>query len=395
MINTKLRAPMALLVCAFLVTSCAGPGAASSGAAGSAPSGTPWKVGVITSFTGTANALGLEEIKSYRLAAKLVNAQGGVNGHPIELIEDDDQSTPQTTVTLVNKQISQDNVVGIVGGISSSAGLAVKPIVEEKHVPITCACVAVNVTADSPKFLFRGAPSDSAAALRTLDYAKTHSLTKVAVLFDSNAYGTGGKDLIVQLVGSKYPELKVVSTESYNNQDTDFSAQITKIMSLAPDMIVLVGTNPAPALAVKNARALGYKGLLFGGTGVVSPKTIEIAGSAAQGLLSIGYGDPDDPRPEQQPFIDEFTKEYGEAPVGFDYLGDGMYLMLEALKHVTADPSDLDAAREQLRDSMESNTSGLFWGIGPWNYSATDHDGAGADSLITLKVVDGEWKRES
>lgn len=377
----------ALCVVAGLTLALAG-----CGSGGGASADDPWKIGIVTSFTGPANALGLEEIESYRLAVKLVNESGGVNGRKVEIVEDDDQSQPQQAVTVVNKQISRDKVVGIVGGLSTGATLAVKPIIEKSRVPLTVAAVGVAVTDGDPAYVFRSTISDRVSNAWILEYLADQDLTRLALVYDSNAYGTGSADMVKDLIKETGSKVQVVSEKTFDTADTDMRAQLTSITAAKPDAIYVIGTNPGPALAIKQADELGIDAQMLGSTGILSDKTIEIAGKeAVDGMVVPGLGSAQHIRPEQQAFVDAFRKEYGRDPRGFEWLGDGMYLMLQALERVDASPADLDEAREQLRDALENDTKDVTWSSGPFNYGPDDHEGADQRTIVPMTVRDGAF----
>jgi len=383
---------LSLVAASSLTLAACGGSDSEGGASGDGGDKDPWKVGIVTSFTGPANALGLEEIVSYRLAADLVNKAGGINGHKIEVIEDDDESQPQQAVTVINKQISRDKVVGIVGGLSTGATLAVKPIIEKSKVPLTVAAVGVDVTAGDPKYVFRSTVSDRTSNSWLLDYLSDNGLKKLALIYDSNAYGTGSADMTKELIKEKGLDIDIVAEKTFDIDDTDMRAQLTSINASKPDAIYVIGTNPGPALVIKQAKELGVTAQLVGSTGILSDKTIEIAGSdAVEGLVVPGLGSAGHIRPEQQPFVDAFREAYGRDPKGFEWLGDGMYLMLKALEHVEASPSDVDKAREQLRDALETQTKDVTWSSGPFNYGPDNHEGADERTIVPMTVHDGAF----
>lgn len=352
----------------------------------------PWKVGIVTSFTGPANALGLEEIVSYRLAADLVNKAGGINGRKVEIIEDDDESQPQQAVTVINKQISSDKVVGIVGGLSTGASLAVKPIIEKQKVPLMVAAVGNAITVDNPKYVFRSTINDRLANSWLLDYINEHDMKRLAIIHDSNANGTGSADTTKELIKEKGLDIELVAEKTFDTNDTDMRAQLTALGSAKPDVIFVIGTNPGPALIIKQAHELGLPAQLVGSTGILSPKTIEVAGTeAAEGLVVPGLGSAQHIRPEQQPFVDAFKAAYNREPQGFEWLGDGMYLMLKGLEHVEASPNELDKAREQLRDAIESQTKDITWSSGPFNYGPDNHEGVDERTIVPMTVRNGEF----
>jgi len=224
-----------------------------------------------------------------------------------------------------------------------------------------------------------------------IEYAIERGWTRIANLHDTNAYGTGAMEVLTALARD-YP-VEITGVESYDTADTVLTAQLTRLRQTSPDLLILSGTNPAPALAIKQAREMGWEVQLMGGTGVIGPAVVDIAGEASEGFIAPGFGDATSPRPEQKPFIAAWEDKYGRAPTGFEFFADAMYLMLEALKSVQASPSDVADVRAQLRDSLEQNIRDLYWGTGPWNFSPDSHDGLDARAIIPLHVIDGQFRR--
>ena len=101
---------------------------------------TPYKIGGIFAITGPASFLGEPERNSMELLAEHINARGGIDGHPVELVIYDTEGDATKAVLSANKLIEKDNVLAIVGPSRSGTTLAVVPIVEKNQVPlISCA----------------------------------------------------------------------------------------------------------------------------------------------------------------------------------------------------------------------------------------------------------------
>src|SRR6516162_26386 len=99
----------------------------------------PYLIGVSIGLTGVAAAAAQRQIKGIDLAVEQINAHGGVNGHPLQLIVEDDQTKPDISVTKVNKLIDQDHVLAIIGGNSGDTAMAIGAIVEKKQVALLSA----------------------------------------------------------------------------------------------------------------------------------------------------------------------------------------------------------------------------------------------------------------
>jgi branched-chain amino acid transport system substrate-binding protein len=161
--------------------------------------------------------------------------------------------------------------------------------------------------------------------------------------------------------------VQILTSEYYETLTTDFSAPLTKIISLKPDMIL---SPHAPSeevgLIVKQARELGYKGIIYEGVCPATKTLVDLAGwDNLEGLYSVNAVSPPFPYPQQQWFYNEYTKRYGmDAWSGglFDR-ADPIYVMTLAIEKANS----LDT--EKIAAAWESMTSDeLFSFFGPGAY---------------------------
>jgi branched-chain amino acid transport system substrate-binding protein len=118
------------------------------------------RVGAILEQTGAASMSGERGIRATKLAEKHVNAAGGVNGTPVEVIIYDTNSTTPGTVNAVNKAI-EDKMIALAGPGRSTQILAVSPIVKENAIPALIPGTAVQLTRQGNPWLFRVRADDS------------------------------------------------------------------------------------------------------------------------------------------------------------------------------------------------------------------------------------------
>ena len=104
-------------------------------AATGAATGDPIKVGYPCSLTGSGAAPADSEVKGVQLQVDWVNANGGINGRPIELLVGDDQSDLSTMVAVMNKMIQQDKVFAVIGPFEQSSQEAARAISEKEQIP--------------------------------------------------------------------------------------------------------------------------------------------------------------------------------------------------------------------------------------------------------------------
>ena len=111
----------------------------------------PYKVGAVFAITGPAAWLGEPERKSVKMLQEEINAQGGINGHTLELVIEDTVGEETRTVLAVNKLINKDNVLAIVGPSRSGTTMAVIPIVEKAQVPLVSCASAQEIVSPIKK----------------------------------------------------------------------------------------------------------------------------------------------------------------------------------------------------------------------------------------------------
>lgn len=352
-----------------------------------------YKIGAIYSKTGPGSPLGEPEWNATELLEKQINDEGGINGVPVDIILADDESTPEKATEEMNRLINDEKVLAVLGSTTSGASLAMKGIAMDSEVPLISAGAAVGIVspAEESKWVFKTPHSDAHAVERVYMYLKEEGLTNVAILADSNAFGASGVEQLEALKGDY--GIKIVANESYNTDDADMKTQLTKIKSSGAEAVIVWGTNPGPAIAAKNMKELGMNIPYIGSHGIANQSFIDLAGDAAEGVI-IPTGKllfptqipNDDPQYKIiSSFYDSYKDEYGEEPTNFGSYGyDNIMLVVEALKSGAKD-------QEAIRDYLENKVKDYVGATGIFTFSAKDHNGLKADSMVLAEVVDGKW----
>ena len=378
--------------CGEEATTTTEPAGGSSTTAVSVPTGEPVVFGAIVSATGPAAPLGEPERNVLQMMEKEINARGGVLGRPLKIVIADDKSDPKEAVTAVNRLTDQEKAVAIIGGTTSASTLAVKAITAQKGIPQMAMAAANDITDKAPaEWIWRLPPKDAVAAERALTYiSKTLKVKKIAVLHDENAFGSSGNAEIAKTAPSQ--GLEIVATESYKTNDTDLTAQLTKIRGSNPEAIVVWGTNPGPALAAKNMKQLGIKIPYIGSHGIANKTFIELAGDAAEGVvfpagkLTVPSSITDAKQKEiTEAFIAAYQAAFSSAPNTFaGHAFDAVSLLVAAIEK----SGGTEAAGIQ---TALNATQGFPGPDGIYNYSATNHDGLTASDMIIVKITGGAW----
>jgi branched-chain amino acid transport system substrate-binding protein len=358
--------------------------------AGSAIAAPPIKIGALFSVSGPASFLGEPERNTAKMMVDEINKAGGVKGRQLELSVIDTQGDATKAVQGVNKLIKEDKVVAIIGPSTTGDTMAVIPVVEKAGIPLISCAAGINITEPVKKWVFKTAQNDALAVMRIYEYLNKQKINKIAILTVSDGFGASGrKQLVAQ---TKQFGIKIISDETYSPSDKDMTSQLTKIRSSEAQAIICWGTNPGPAIIARNVQQLGIKLPLFMSHGVSSKKFIELAGSAAEGIIlpsgrvivanQLSKKDPQ--KKALLNYVDNYKKHY---KVEGDHFGGHAYDAIMLLKGAIDRGGETPAA---IRDQLEKTEK--FAGIGgTFKYSPQDHAGLTSDAFVLVQIKHNNW----
>ncbi|MGI9253753.1 MAG: ABC transporter substrate-binding protein [Thermomicrobiales bacterium] len=349
-----------------------------------APSGDPIKIGQPYNLTGGYASLDNPAKDGGALAAKEINARGGLLGRPVELVVYDGKSDVPSITAISKKLVEEDKVMALVGLTDTSYMKAAGPVAQEAQIPFLDVGGTAPIITAVGDYIFMLPFGDNVQAAVAAEFAKTKGWKTAAMLVDEAMDYTKylakyfDERFTAEDIGGT-----VVSRLAYNMGDTDFSAQLTEFKNLDPQPdFFFISANPGEiGTIIKQARDLGLSAPILGGDGYDTPLLAELAGpvndvyfTTHQGI----YGD--DPKAKE--FIEAYTAEYGTAPENvFAALGyDGINLMAAAIE--AAGTTDGPAVRDALAKTKD------FGGVtGTITYAEGSR--IPSKSVALVQVVDG------
>jgi branched-chain amino acid transport system substrate-binding protein len=355
-------------------------------------SSTTIKIGGIFSASGGASSLGKPEMDTLKMMVEKTNADGGINGHKLELVAYDDKSDQNEAVLDTKKLIEQDKVAAIIGGTTSGNSLAMIPLVEKSKIPFISVAASKNINKPTKKYVFKTAQGDDVVIPAVIDYLKAHQLTKAAWLSVDNSFGSSGKEEFTGL--SKQAGIDTVSSETFEATVNDAKPMLTRVKNANPQAIIIWGTTQESAVVTKNVRELGISVPIIESHGIASKQFIELAGNAANGvILPAGRLLVEDQLPDSNKqkknlheYATAFKDKFQYAPSTFGgHAWDAFEILASAIKTAGGDPG-------KIRDAIESGTKDFVGISGIFNMSAGNHNGLGADALTIVEIKDGNWK---
>lgn len=242
------------------------------------------KIGVFGPMTGDAAGYGQSLREAVDLAVKEKNAAGGLLGQKISPIYGDDAGKPEQAVSVAKRLTGSDEVVILLGSISSSASLAASQVAQQSETPqIVISGTAQKITTQGNAWVFRSAIPDTKFAADLVDFIneKFAGKKKFAFIYVNDDFGKGGFEGF-KARGDKYG-YQIVAEERYARGDLDFTSQLSRIKASGADIMVDWSRYAEGALIIKQKNQMGIDMPYFGSDGQAHPKFRELAGSAAEG----------------------------------------------------------------------------------------------------------------
>ncbi|WP_422445011.1 ABC transporter substrate-binding protein [Thermoanaerobacterium sp. DL9XJH110] len=367
----------------FAVTGCGQKQAGSSSTSSEQPKGEDViKIGTIGPLTGNVATYGISTKNGVEIAVDEFNKAGGINGKQIKLISEDTRGDQAEAANAATKLIQQDKVMAIVGGVISSETMTAGPIANDAKVVMISSSSTATGIPDIGDYIFRNCLSDDVQATQLAEFAaKDLGLKKFAIMYTNNDYGLSLKNAFEKKAGQLG---QVVDIETYNDGESDFRAQLTKIKGFQPDALYIAGYYTEAAKIAQQAQDQGLKVQILGADGFYSPKLIELGGKAVEGAIFTAGFFTDDPSESVQNFVKAYKEKFNSEPDMFAAQAyDAAKILLTAIKNAGGQGGEaLQAEMAKTKD---------FPGItGNTSFAA---NGDAVKDIIILKVENGKFAK--
>jgi len=335
-------------------------GSGSGGSAGSNtatapdPAGTtgPIKIGHYASLTGDESTFGISTDQGVILALEEQNAAGGIKGRKLELKTFDDASKSSEAGNIVQRLISEEKVVALIGEVASASSLAGGKIAQQYGVPMISPSSTNKKVTEGRDMVSRVCFLDEFQGYVIAKFAKDNKWTKVATLFDqASPYSKGLSESFTK----EFTELggSVPTSQAFTKGDVSVGAQLQQIKKSGAEAVYLPAYYTDVGNIVVQARKIGLDVPFLGGDGWDSSKLAEIGGAAIEGSYYSNHYSFDEARPEVADFVKKYAARWkGETPDGLAALGyDAARVLFAAME---TSPSlggkDLAAAIAKTKD---------------------------------------------
>ncbi len=304
------------------------------------------KVGVILPTSGKLSPFGKSALAGIQQRVKEINAAGGINGKPITLIVEDNKGEATASSTAYKKLVSINKVAAIVGPVTSTNALQVVGESARTKTPTISPTATNDTVAPKSPYMFRACFNDSFQGKVVANYVLQNlQLTKAAVMIDQGSDYSKGLSANFKkafIVGGG----EVVAEEKYQQKDTEFGGQLTKIKDSGAQVLFVPGYPPELPLIIKQAGTMGLDIQLCGADGWDKDAVLQESGDNIIGSIIVGAFAKEDARDAVQNFI----KSMGDSAGSFEALGYDSVSMLAAAMQTGTDAGSIKTGLSSIKD---------------------------------------------
>lgn len=346
----------------------------------------PLYIGLFAPFTGENAEYGRSFRQAIDLFVTNLNAAGGVDGRPVEIIAVDDRSDPREAANIAQRFAGDRRILATIGSFTSTAAMAAAPIFERAGV------VQISPTSSHPDFtkigsyMFRNTTIQSLEAPEVARFVVERlGARRIAVAYRQDDWGLSASGHFEEAARGLGAD--IVLSEGFIQGERDFRPFITRIRSVNPDAIhVAMFYADAAVLAQQLAQA-GVDVPVITATSLYHPEFLAQGGRAVEGYYVPTTFYPDSPEPVVREFVDGYRVRYGDTPSSFAAQAyDSVGLIVQAVRTILAEGGEL--TRQAIRDTLYRMP--VYQGVtGPIKY---DENGDVVKGMTWLTVRDGQFE---
>jgi branched-chain amino acid transport system substrate-binding protein len=319
------------------------------------------------------------------LAVEELNAKGGILKQKVDLTLYDTQTNPGVARAQMQKAIDGDPYV-VMGPIFSGNVKVTMQMLQQAELPHFIGGEAAELTSLGDAYLFRTSFGQQIGMPKIANFIRDELKAKtVALIWVNNDFGKGGRDRLIKELTAR--NIKLAADVSSESGQVDFAADVVKLKAASADVVFVYSNEEECARIMREAKKQGLKGPFVGDTTLLSQKTIELGGDAANGVMGHVGLTADAPLKEVEEFKARFQKRFNYVP---DHNGLKGYSGVYAVRYVTEKIGRFD--RKALANMMHGLTITPKDEPGILIETSWDNNGEIDRISFLAEVVDGKQK---
>lgn len=334
------------------------------------------KPSLYLAYVGADDIRGQGNARAIRLLLEDVNAQGGIQGHPIELLTFDDKNQRTEALTQAQNVVDDGRVLAVLGHFFSSTSLAGSGIYEKHEIPAITASATSDAVTES-EWYFRVIFNNYSQGTFLANYAhQVLKIRKARIVYVEDAYGKSLKEAFEETALINGIEIPKIWSYDLNDENIDASLTtiVEEILSLEEPGFIFFATHSRNGFKlIKPLKDRGWDQTIMGGDGLISNTSWAGGLEYAEDIFVSAPIISDVANEKAQIFQLNYFLRYGEDPSGFDQgYYDATSLIIEALKQMklSAGPEARPEIRKQIRDFLVKRNSleNAIEGVTGYNY---------------------------
>ncbi len=329
-----------------------------------------------------------------------MNSMGGINGHPLELLYEDNGFDLGRAAANMTKFTRDKTIHVVIGPFEDNLQATTRAIAEREKITNIIICPSnPMVRSLNQKWAFNIAQSDMIVSQKLVDLSVARKYKKALVFHAAHPLAQSLAEYYKKFGEEKGMKV-IIAKETHKPTDIDMTPQLIKLKPIIEkekiDVFYASTAGPPGPIICKNMRALGMKIPILGTHAFGFGFIIAVGGEAMEGV-EFGAGKPvvpdqlDENDPVRALITDLDKRMKARYNVGIDQIAghahDAIGLVYDALKRIQG-----DVTRAKFRDALE-NTKGLKSCHGIYNYSPTDHDGLSKKDMVFIRIEGGKFMR--
>lgn len=377
------KKPLAAVLSLLMVCGMAGCGGKKESSASTASDGEKViKFGLIAPITGVHAEYGQGFQAATKIAMDEINAAGGANGYKIEIEVQDSAGDAKTSSDIFTRYAEDDSIMAVIGDFTSSCCMANAPIADDYGLIqlSPTASDASYLTMSDYCFSVMNNQKDSAPWYAKALYKHYLGISSYVCMYMNSDWGNSTYEYVSKAMDDE--GIKCAASESYSENETDFSSIISKLSAVDADALIILDQGNIPAI-INQIRSAGWDIQITSIGPGASDQILEQCGDNANGLIipTPSYVTADNP--DTADFVNKFYDINGCAPTDHSVCAyNCVYMLAKAIEDI----GDGKITRSSLRDALANASYDGMTGHIEFNA-----DGGCSREQLIMAVEDGKW----
>jgi branched-chain amino acid transport system substrate-binding protein len=322
------------------------------------------KIGVAGPFTGSSSNLGISLKNGVRIAVDEINAEGGLLGSHIQLIERDDAANRVQSIDIAHEMVEKEKVIACIGYCNSALVLESSQIYQQARKPLIIAAatgkIITRLFSDAPEnYIFRVVAEDGLQSRMIInEVVDKRKLKRAAIFSDTTNYGKLGHQELIKALKNK--GLQPTIERKFNVGDKNMSSQLASAKSAGAEVILTYGMGTELSYLAKQLNDMEWNVPIIGSWTLSMSSFIENAEDSGEGACMPQTFIQAPSNKKRGLFIDNYLAKFQpkarriESPAAAAQGYDAMKLLAAAIKQAGSDDgSKIVAALEKLDTIVE------------------------------------------